>query len=164
MSTKPGNAFRLRRYQVSILIILTAGTIWWLYLYADAIKAQVEKFSFHISLISIHKTLYIQEIFRHDKNEKNCNYLNSKKIFLDIISGNNAMGLPNTPLPFTFKNWKYFPKEHRLIYYVDHTRYFRSKNGDKILLNFICHNSKIVVDISPYQWCKDMRLWGCAKW
>ncbi len=148
-------SIRLRPLHVAILAIMVSVCIWTMMRYFEIYQAKAEWFLFDISLTSIKQGLKMEEGLRQHY-DIGCRFLD-KPDWLEIHS-ENFFDLTN------LQRWVYDAQEHRLIYSVNSTHYFQSNQGPSITLDFICQKGKVSIEVSPYQWCRDMQFWGCNQY
>ena len=161
MSTKLAKAFRLRRYQMILLIIITVCISSFFFLYVNAIKARTERFVFSVNLDSLKKTLNFNELLSI-KGDKPCDYLDKHNIIISNREAKLSLNPSQVQRPFTPDNWQFH--NNRFTYKVNTTRFFFSNVGQKIVVSIQCDNGRVTMKVSPHIWCKEIRFWGCSKW
>jgi hypothetical protein len=112
----------------------------------EMIQASLEEMSVEINVMSLQQMIRSHNA-ETQAGDLQCTYLNK-------------------PDAFTFANskngWQYDAAKHQLIYSVRSKRYFSSENVQKIVLELYCNKGAVFFKKTPFQWCHEKRLWGCA--
>lgn len=163
MTTKPGKAFRLRRYHAAFIIVLISVLVFMFFLYFDKVRAEVEHLNFRTSITAMHNDLYNMEFIR-GINHDGCLYLDNENMFVNSMAARSVAGFSKFPDLVEYKTWAYDSQKRRLYYSVRTSRYFRSPFGKIITVDFLCRKRHVEVYISQHQWCKEKGIFGCNKW
>lgn len=150
MKTLLAKSFRLGRFQMLIVIIVTAVLSRVMLNYFARLESEVEEFTFRNNLQTIQQRLEIAALF----NQAKCTKLSDPSFFEQDISASRSVD----------NKWSYDPQQKTLTYLVSGSTYFRSDLGQKINIQFVCSDDKILIKVSPYTWCRKKGIFGCKTW
>ncbi len=160
MPTLLNKSIQLQRYHVGVMAVVVALCALAILRYVELLRAEVEAFTVRVSLSKIQEGMTAENLL--DKSTTNCQFLNNSQflsgnfILLPLFTSSETLGI-QSPSP-----WEYLPKQHRLIYHVNATHFFRSPSGPQITIDFICQHNEAMMQVHEYHWCLNRGFWGCS--
>lgn len=146
---------RLSHFHLVLALILVFFLIGLFLRFFDMIQASVEEVSVEMNLLNMKQMLHFQNLLTKS-NDPNCNILDKPDLFQQSADSSESKTIPGT--------WQYDLGTHQIIYNVLSKGYFRSKIGQKIVINLYCNKGTVIIKESSFQWCHDKQIWGCHAW
>lgn len=152
-------SYQLTRFRGAIVMIILAILVGIFLRFTDIIQASMEEVSVEINLISMQQMIRDHNYLEKGKDMQ-CKLLDDPELFL---FASNPMS-ESKPDQQRSGSWEYDSKKHQLTYAVRSTVFFRSKFGQKIVLDLYCNKGVVLVKKNPFQWCHNKGILGCKNW
>lgn len=161
MSNLLNKSIQLRRFHVAILIIIASLCAWGITRYTEMIQTRLNRVVFSTSILNIQNMLASNGLLKRDSGPT-CHFLDNPDLF-------KTDSVPVLKTVSSHKNsqtgvWHYEATRRRLVFRLKPSQYFQSSIGSQIWVDFICKKGSITINVSPHQWCQEMRLWGCISY
>jgi hypothetical protein len=151
-------SYRLSRFGLALVICIMAVLVGVILRYFEEIQASVEQVAVDLSLLNMKQMVDTQNLITKTGGTE-CAVLDKQDVFFKGEQRAADVGTEVQP-----GDWQYDAQQHQLTYFVRSTHYFKSKFGQKIIIDLSCKEGRIFFKASSFQWCRDKAFWGCKDW
>lgn len=152
-------SFSLTRFHLAVLVCILLILLGVLISFFDVIEASMEEAALEINLGTMKRMMQIHNLVSQE-HDSHCSFLDNPDLFPQV----NALAQEASQEQQKDGQWQYDAKNHQLTYFVRTRNFFRSKFERKVVINLYCTKGMVVFHISPFNWCREKTLWGCAAW